>query len=142
VKSDPKDSTIPTVLIVIAFILIAIAGYRMGGADGPLQAIMILSIASLITTTLMIFAAFITASLIGVSFGELRTASLKLSAIYLFSTALALFIPYGGILIFFLWLGLLMWLFELEVYQAVVFSIVLWVVNFLVGLALRGMFRS
>lgn len=37
-----------------------------------------------------------------------------------------------------IWLGLLMWLFELEVFQAVIFTIVLISVNLLMGMGLRA----
>jgi hypothetical protein len=140
-KSDPKDVQIPLVLVVLGFLLFAITGYRLSGAGGPAVMMAYIGVATVLGTILMIAAAFVTAKLIGASFGELSTASLKLAAIYIFPAAIGSLMPFGGFLAFFIWLGLLLWLFELEVYQAVVFAIVLWVVNFLVGLLLVGILR-
>ena len=48
-------------------------------------------------------------------------------------------IPYGGLLVLFLYFGLLIWLFSLALYEAVVFAIIFWIVRFAVVLLLVGL---
>jgi hypothetical protein len=66
----------------------------------------------------------VTASILHTGFGELRSAFLKLAAIIVFSGSLSAIIPYGGLLVLFVYLGLLMWLFGLEIREAIVFAII------------------
>ena len=139
-KSAPKDVQIPLTLIVAAFLLFALAGYRVAGPSGPAAAMAAVGVAAVIGTALMLAAAFVTASMIGVSFGELGPAALKLAAIYLFPAAVGTLLPYGGFFALVIWLALLLWLFDLEVYQAVVFAIILFVVNWLTAILIRNMF--
>jgi hypothetical protein len=68
------------------------------------------------------------------SFGELRSAGVKLAGIIVLTSALSAVIPFGGFLSIFVYLALLMWLFELEMFEAIVFAIVLTVVRFVVAL--------
>jgi hypothetical protein len=137
-KNDPKDLQIPLVLIVLGLIIYGIGGFNRTGTNGAAAQVSGVLMAAGIGTAVMIFAAFVTASLVGVSFGELGPAALKLAAIYIFPASIASLIPFGILLAFFIWLGLLMWLFELEVFQAVIFTIVLISVNLLVGMGLRA----
>ena len=53
------------------------------------------------------------------------------------SGGVAALIPYGGIVALFVFLGIIMWLFELEVPHAVVLTIVYFVISFVVAYAVR-----
>ena len=85
-------------------------------------------------TILGTVAAFVTAKITGASFGELWTAMLKLAGIIVFTGALSLAIPYGGLLVVFIYLGLLMWLLDLAFGEAVIFAIVFTLIRFAVVL--------
>jgi len=137
---DAKDVTIPLVLIVLGFLGFAFAGYRALGPQGPAIVMAYVGVWTFIGTGLMVLAAYVTAGFLSVSFGELGPASLKLAAVYLFPAAVALVIPMGWIAALFLWLGLLMWLFELEMYQAVIFAIIFLLVRILMNVMLAQMF--
>src|SRR5258705_12352879 len=113
-KSAPKDVQIPLTLIVVAFLLFALAGYRVAGPRGPAIAMAGVGVAAVIGTALMLAAAFVTASMIGVSFGELGPAALKLAAIYLFPAAVGTLLPYAGFFALIIWLALLPSPFELD----------------------------
>ena len=132
-QRDPKDFQIPIVLIILGFLIWAYVGFRLAGVAGPVIAMAVIGVGAVVGTGLMIAAAFLTAGLIGVSFGELGPAALKLAAIYLFPSAVGSLIPFGGLLAIFLWLALLMWLFELEMLQAIVFAIVLFLIRWAVA---------
>ena len=91
-QRDPKDFQIPIVLIIVGFLIWAFVGYRMMGTAGPAIALAVIGVGAVIGTALMIAAAFLTAKLLGMSFGELGPAVLKLAAIYLFPAAVGLLI--------------------------------------------------
>ena len=137
-QRDPKDFQIPIALIIVGFLIWAFVGYRMMGTAGPAIALAVVGVGAVIGTALMIAAAFLTAKLLGMSFGELGPAVLKLAAIYLFPAAVGSLFPFGVLIAMILWFALLLWLFEIEVFQAVVFVIVLFVVRWVVGWVLAN----
>lgn len=139
-KSHPKDVQIPLTLIVVAFLLFGLAGYRAAGPTGPATAMAAVGVAAVVGTLLMLGAAFVTAQMLSISFGELGPAVLKLAAIYLFPAAAGTLLPFGGLFALVIWFALLLWLFDLEVYQAVVFAIILFVVNWLTAILIRNIF--
>ena len=138
--TDPKDLWVPVVLIVLGLLMYGagvmwktsaqVAGFAMG----------LVAAAAVLETVLGIVAAYITSSIGGISFGELRTAALKLAGILLFTGALAFLIPLGWIIALFIYLGLLVWLFELDMREAVLFAVVLWVIRLLVSFGLSAAF--
>jgi hypothetical protein len=93
---------------------------------------------TLLGTLLMLIAAFATATLIGASFGEVRSAIPKLAAVYVLPTSLDAALP--------LWLAfivtgivsllLMMWLFDLEMREARVFAGIAIVVSLVVWLGI------
>jgi hypothetical protein len=86
----------------------------------------------LIMIPLGIVACFITAKLMGISFGELRSACVKLAAIFTFPGAVALIIPVtplAWLVSIILYFGLLIWFFELEGWEPVVCAVVIWLVR-------------
>jgi hypothetical protein len=132
-QRDPRDFQIPIVLILVGFLIWAFVGYRMMGTAGPAIVLAVIGVGAVIGTAIMIAAAFLTAKLLGMSFGELGPAILKLAAIYLFPAAVGSLFPFGVLLALVLWFALLLWMFEIEVFQAIVFVIVLFVVRLAVG---------
>jgi hypothetical protein len=136
--ADPKDKQIPLALMGVGVLVLVAQGLFFAGAAGAGATLAALAVVTAIGTAIMVFAAIVTARLIGASFGELGSAVLKFAAIYVFAAALGSLIPFGGIVVFFVSLGLLMWLFELEMMHAVVFAVVLWVVNVVLAIAARA----
>ena len=134
--NNPRDTVVPWVLIGVG-----VAGYVLAAAlaDAPLAQLLVgLGLLALVQVLLMVGAAYLTAMLTGTSFGDLSTAFVKLAGVVLCAGAVGALIPFGGLLSFFVFLGLMLWLFELEVWQAVVFAIVLWAVQFAVAMVLAA----
>lgn len=136
-----RERQIPLILIGVGLVLSAIGAMRRLGPAGTPLALAVLIGAAVLGTGLMLVAAFVTASLINASFGELKSAILKLAAIYLFPSSLFAVFP--------LWVGfvlsgtlsfcLLLWLFDLEMREARIFTAVELVVELLVILAIAGL---
>ncbi len=95
-------------------------------------------IVGLVQTILLVIAAIIVATALKVSFGEVPSAILKFAAAALASGAIATLIPVGGIVALFIFLGLIMWLFELEITYAIAVTFVYFLASFGVGFALRS----
>jgi hypothetical protein len=137
---DPKEVVIPVVLLVAGLLLFwagvlwrtnpRVASLTMG----------FVAVAAALETVLGILAAYVTSSISGISFGELKTAALKLAGILLFTGALAFLIPLGWIIALFVYLGLLVWLFELDMREALLFAVVLWLMRLLIRFALAAAF--
>ena len=136
-----KEKQIPIILIVIGLIIWVIVGFARFDV-GPLWIVLIVGIDATVRTLLLIAAAYVTAGLMSVSFGDLRAAFLKFTAVVVFSGAVGAAIPFGGIIAAVVAFGLLLWLFDLEVYQAVVFTIIYWVVSLVAGIIVAGLLRS
>lgn len=132
-----KDRKIPFALIGVGLVLYTVAGFVRFRAKGPAPVLAVVAVGCVVGVALMLAAAFITAKITGTSFGELGSAVLKLAAIYLFPSAVGLFVPgiVGGLVASVIAFVLLMWLFELELPYAIIFTIVTWVVNFVAALA-------
>jgi hypothetical protein len=135
-----SELAVPIILLVLGLIIFSIVAVKLAGAWSP--AVMgIILLAAAIETALGIGAAYLTAMVMGTSFGELRTAVVKLAAIIIFCGALGMIIPFGWILVFFVYFGLLMWLFGLEVFEAGVFSVIFTGVRFLAAILLLQMLK-
>jgi hypothetical protein len=135
-----RERGIPVALIVVGVILAAIGTtWKFGFSRLPL-AMAALAGTTLLGTALMLVAAFLTAWMIGVSFGELRSAILKLAAVYILPTSLDAALP--------LWLAfivtavvsllLLMWFFDLEMREARVFAGITMAVNLIAWLGIAA----
>ena len=125
--NEAKEVKIPAALLGIALVVFVGYGFYTAGAAGAAMALVALGIQLVIGVVLAIIACFITAKLMGISFGPIGTASLKLAAIFAFPAAVSLFIPLVGWLVaLFLYFGLLAWLFDLEGMEVVVCAIVIW----------------
>ncbi|HSV14699.1 MAG TPA: hypothetical protein VLI90_10590 [Tepidisphaeraceae bacterium] len=128
------EKQIPTALIIVGAGLWVLAGFMGYGVRGASNALAAVGLIATVNVVLMIAGAFLTALVLRISFGDLQSAILKLGAIALFPGAVGYLIPgAGGLIALALYFSLLIWFFELEVYQAIVFTIVLFVIRLLVA---------
>jgi hypothetical protein len=135
-----REQEIALILILLGLALAAIGiRWKLGPLRLPL-ALATLACTTLLGTALTLVAAFATAAMIGASFGELRSAILKLAAVYILPTSLDAALP--------LWLAfivtgvvsllLLMWLFDLEMREARVFAGIAMVISLIVWLGIAA----
>lgn len=136
------DFIIPLGLLIAGLLLYAVGGMmHVGKRD--LQVYMILiAVAAVIETVLRVIAAFITAAVIGTSFGEVKTALLKLAGIFIFVGGFGTLFGGASFIGAIFALGLLMWLFEMEMFEAVVFTVISWVVGLGAGLLAAAMLSN
>jgi hypothetical protein len=137
---DPKDVLIPVVLLVAGLLLFWVGVLWRTNPQVASLTMGFVAVAAVLETVLGILAAYLTSSISGISFGELRTAALKLAGILLFTGALAFLIPLGWIIALFVYLGLLVWLFELDMREALLFAVVLWFMRLLIRFTLAAAF--
>lgn len=121
------------IALTMLYLFTHLEGRSAAAAMGGLAVLMVVQAA------LGIGAAFLVAMVIGSSFGELRSAGVKIAAILFFCAGIGVWLPMGGLVVLFVYLGLLMWMFGLQMYEAVIFAIVFSVVRFGVYLALAGL---
>ena len=136
-----RERGIPLILILAGLVLTAIGAlWKLGLSRVPL-AMALLIATTLLGTVLMLIAAFATAAMIEASFGEFRSAILKLAAVYILPTSLDAALP--------LWLAflvtgivsllLLIWLFDLEMREARVFAGIAMVISLVVWLGIAAL---
>lgn len=129
-------------LLVIGIVVLAVFGVMQAGAVGAVLLLVIYLVYAVVSVVLGVAAAFATAYLMGASFGLVSSAILKLAGIIVFTSAIAVAVPFGGLLGLVAYILLLMWMFELEFMELVVFTLVLWAMRFVVGLALLAMIAA
>ena len=139
---EATEDKVALVLLVLGSALLWWVGLSGAGVAGAVVVLVAYGLYAVISVIAGIAAAYATASLINASFGLLHSAVLRLAGIIVFTAAISVAIPYGGLLSLLVYIGLLFWLFELEPFEILVFTIILWVVGFLVGLALVAMLVS
>jgi hypothetical protein len=129
-ESDPKDYLIPGVLLSIGILIFLAWSVILGGLTGLAVMAVYLPIRLVVQVVVGVIACFFTARIMGTSFGYLKTAIIKLAAIFVFPAAATFFIPWvGWILALLLYWKLIEWLFELEAMETIVLAIVIWFVN-------------
>src|SRR5947209_13941161 len=106
---EAKERQVPLVLIAIGFTLYVVAAFSKLGTAGAGVVAVFIVVSTLIGVALMLGGAYLTAAITGTSFGDLRSALLKLAAIYLFPGALAVWMPgaIGWLISIALWFSLL-----------------------------------
>lgn len=130
--SDATEFKIPVALLIAA--LAIIFGYALVIAGPSIaKAVILMQVIGLaIMIPLGILACFITAKVLSIEFGPIRSASAKLAAIFTFPSAVALLIPWGPVawlVSVLLYLGLLAWLFDMEGWDPLICAIVIWLVR-------------
>lgn len=131
----------PLIILIVGLLMYGVAAMTMASARAAGVVMGLVFIEAVAEALIGIGVAYGLAALIGTSFGELRTAALKLAAILVFSGAVAWLVPMGWVLALFVYFGLILWLFGLEVYEAAIFAIVFSLVRIIVSIAVRGMLR-
>jgi hypothetical protein len=138
---DSRERKIPLILIAAGVLIYVAAAFARAGSAGVGATLVGVLIGGAIQTALLIAAALVVGTLLKVSFGDLPSAALKFAGAALVSGGIATLIPYGGILALFVFLGLVMWLFEVELTYAVVLTVVYFAVSLAVGFALAAVLR-
>lgn len=88
-KSEPIwEKKAPLILFGIGLLILLIAAFAVGGPRGTAGALIALAIILALYLPLTVAAMYIVAGILGVSFGILKTAILKLAAITLFTAAI------------------------------------------------------
>jgi len=133
-----KEQKIPLILVGIGFTLYVLAAFVRTGSAGAGPTLVGVHIGGIVQTALLIVAALLVGTLLSVSFGSVPSAALKFAGAAVLSGGVGAVIPFGGIVALFVFLRLIMWLFELELTYAVVLTIVYFVVSFAVAFVLRA----
>jgi hypothetical protein len=131
-----KELHVPLALLFGGVLLFAFAAYRVAGSDGAGAVLPPLAMSTAVGVALMLVGAFITAKLIGVSFGSLPSACMKLAAVYIFPSAVGAAVNVAGLswlISIVLYLGLLVYLFEFELKEAMIFAGVMIVIKLVVS---------
>jgi hypothetical protein len=131
-SDDAIEIKIPLALLLAGLAIIAGYALLIAGPELAMAVVTLQMVLLLIMIPLGIVACFITAKLMGISFGELRSACVKLAAIFTFPGAVALIIPVtplAWLVSIILYFGLLIWFFELEGWEPVVCAVVIWLVR-------------
>jgi hypothetical protein len=120
---------VPLVLLAIGLGLYVAVAFQQAGARSAAVVFGLVLLLGVIETIVGIAVAYAVAMLMGTNFGELKAAFVKFAGIFIFTGALSALIPFGGLLALLVYLLLLIWLFELEMFEAIVFAIVLGLVR-------------
>jgi hypothetical protein len=135
-RESAKEHVIPLALLGIGVAILLFIASRLGGQAGVENAIPSLSASIGLGVVLMLVGAVITAKLIGISFGSPVPAVIKLAAIYVFPASLALLVNVAGfswMINMALYFILLIYLFELDAKEALIFTGVSLLVQLIVG---------
>ncbi len=145
------DVYAPIGLIVIGVVSLVVQELKF--SDTPdtslLQALIPVAARVVLCLPLMVVALLLTARILSLSFGSIPTALLKLMAILLAPAGFAAILAFvtGPGLLTLLWAfileiavyyGLLMWMFDLDFFEAFVTSIVIYVINMAAGMVVLG----
>ena len=129
-----KQYKLPALMIVVGVLILAVIGYSRAGEEAIGPVLSAIAMMTVINVVLGLFGLMITASILGVSFGPISSATLKLAATVILPLAIAEPIPYFGWLVaMVLYFAMLAWLFDLDPNEAMICAIVLWLIRFLAG---------
>jgi hypothetical protein len=150
-EADPNEITptpewlAPTILLVVGLLLAVGSPALQKGAEGFAQGLAAVGFRLLFAVPLTVAALFISAPLLGIDFGPFSLAILKLSAINVLLVAIGLTVMMssaaGGVGIIILLIAgpvgwmLFKWLFQLEFQEVMFVLVVIWLIQFLAGLA-------
>ena len=120
---NAKEFKIPVVLLAVGLTSIIAFAFVFGGPYGLLIALLLLTVQTVVGVAILLAACFVAARLLGIYFGPVSTAVLKLTAIFIFICGAAvwllawasLYLALAAILgVFLIFYALLAWLFDLE----------------------------
>lgn len=129
-QKQASAKRLPLILIAVGFLLYFIAAIVHRSEAGLFGTMLGVVIIGIVQTVLLVAAAFIVALLIKEGFDDVPTAILRFAAAALLSGGLSAVIPYGGIIALFVFLGLIVWLFDIEMFQAVILTVVYMFISF------------
>jgi len=129
-QKQASTKRLPLILIGVGLLLYLLAAVIHPNDAGVFATMLAVVIIGVVQTVLLVAAAFIVALLIKEGFDEVPTAILRFAAASLFSGGLSAVIPYGGIVALFVFLGLIVWLFDIEMFQAVILTVVYMFISF------------
>lgn len=132
------ERQIPLILIGVGLLLYAIAAFVHAGTAGVAPVLFAVVVGGIIQTILLIGAAFLVSAVLSVSFGDFRSAILKFAGAALASGGLGAIVPAGGIVASVVFLGLILWLFELEVPYAIALAFAYFLLTIVVAMGLRS----
>jgi hypothetical protein len=143
--SETPEWVAPTILLALGLVL-SIGGMAMTkGADGFAEGLNTVGLQLLVTVPLSIAGLFISAAVLGLTFGTIGMAILKLAAINVLTLSIAMTFQFGGLPAYFAftlvapvgWL-LFHWLFQLEPTETMWVLTVLWLIQFLADLTVTA----
>ena len=138
--SSVTEKQVPLAVVAVGIVLIAVSGAMNAGPEGAVEAILVAHGMATVNVLFALGACFLTAKLMGVSFGLVGPACLKLTAVCVILTGLSMLMPWIG-WFFGLVLDavLLMWFFEPELLEVFVLATVILLMRWLlVILAVMG----
>jgi len=127
-----KEFGVPLILLVAGLLIYGARTMCSHGATTAAMAMGIVLLTATLETLVGIVAACVTAGILKTGFGYLRSAFLKLAAIIVITDAIASLLPMAGICVLFTYFGLLVWQFEIDFGEAVIFSMVFALMRWLV----------
>ena len=140
---EAKEVKIPLALIAIGLAIFIVLGFHRAGPVGAAASLAALAVGLIFGVTMGVIACFITARIMDAYFGYLKTAILKLAAIFIATGAVSAIIPVVGWLLgLVLYFGLLAWFFELEMLEVIVLSLVLGGTQLVAGMVASHVFVS
>ena len=140
-RDEAKESAVPFALLGAGAALLFLASIRFGGWANFGSILVGISIDTAIRVFLLVIVAFVTAKLIGAGFGNLNSAILKFAAIVVFTSGLSLIINVtyvGWAIAAICWFCLLIYLFDLDGKEALIFMGVMILVNILITFVVAG----
>jgi hypothetical protein len=133
----------PAIILALGLVL-AVGGMAVTkGRDGFAVGLLVVTLRLVVTVPFSVAILFVAAPLLGVSFGPITTALLKLSSISVLTLGISMTLQFGGMpgfmassLVAPIGWGLFKWLFELEFTETLFVVVLTWLVQSLIGLTL------
>ena len=143
-STDPREYKIPIALLAIGILIYLFFYLLITGSHGFTTLLISFPLQLVIQMVMGIIVCVVTAKIFGTSFGNHGSALLKLAAIFTFSGAVAVSIPFGMDWMVFLLVCtvLLKWLFQIDTVETIVFVILLAATKFVALLVLVMIFGS
>lgn len=139
---DARDKTIPLILLGIALVIVTGGGF-LEAPDEAVATMLGFLIGMGLMVILGIAACFVSAALLSVGFGDLGSATLKLTGMLSLASAVVIAVPWPLLFgLFFFWMicyAMFVWLFELESSEAAITAMIIMILQLLVALFLMPM---
>lgn len=129
-----QELKLPLTLVGISLVIFGVYGFILAGPAAGVGLVLTLLMHAVIAVVLGVAACFVTAYILGTDFGTFQAAAIKLAAASMFRSAVVLLIALispvlGGLAFIILLFWLLKLLFDLEIFELIVFVLILWGVD-------------